>query len=66
MSEVLSEVKRVFLPSKHATRVPEALWRIPVRYANTAGPRVFVESIATKERIERTGGRREERREERC
>ena len=48
--------------SKHALHTLSGWRRIPVRYANTAGPRGFIESIATKERIERRGGRREERR----
>ena len=46
--------------------MPEALWRIPVRYAKTAGPRDFVESSRSesKDREERRE-RREERTEER-
>ena len=66
MSEVLKRSEATLSQSKHATRVPEALWRIPVRYAKTAGPRDFVESSRSesKDREERRE-RREERREER-
>ena len=40
-------------PANTPRESPRALWRIPVRYAKTAGPRAFEESIAAKATMKR-------------